>query len=209
MSNLVTACLPMWTQFHLQYFGSKVVHHDILINNKMDFFEFIHRCVQWRLMLRLEPLLPLQLVEVAAGPPAEPPPSSWSPLWTHRFEWEKTCVLFFIPADFIERIQSCLIYDSGLPGEEVKRLKKRVEAVEAITGAASSRTSRLSGINIADPLDSKYTDMSYSGSTLTHSDNGIGVGTARGSGGDFQRTVQQLVRSELRSDAFRGQKIIQ
>lgn len=91
----------------------------------------------------------------------------------------------------------------------MKRLKKRVEAVEAITGAASSRTSRLSGINIADPLDSKYTDMSYSGSTLTHSDNGIGVGTARGSGGDFQRTVQQLVRSELRSDAFRGQKIIQ
>lgn len=102
----------------------------------------------------------------------------------------------------------------------MKRLKKRVDALEAITGTASARSSRLSsssGINIIDPLDSTYIDRSSSGSTLTRSDNGIslgaagpGAGAGGGSGQDsaaLQRAVQQLVRAELRSDAVRGTEI--
>ncbi|KAF0037843.1 hypothetical protein F2P81_010717 [Scophthalmus maximus] len=101
--------------------------------------------------------------------------------------------------------------------EEVKRLKNRVDALEAITGTASARSSRLSAssgaTNIVDPLDSLYFDRSSSGSTLTRSDNTINLGAA-GPGGDagsgprqdgaaLQRTVQNLVRAELRSDAVR------
>ncbi|XP_023287174.1 collagen alpha-1(XVII) chain-like isoform X2 [Seriola lalandi dorsalis] len=101
-------------------------------------------------------------------------------------------------------------------GEELKHLKKRVEALEAIAGTASARSSRLSGssgINIIDPLDSAYIDRSSSGSTLTRSDNNINLGAA-GPGGvagsgpgldsvALQRTIQQLIRAELRSDAVR------
>ncbi|KAM7418398.1 hypothetical protein PAMA_015835 [Pampus argenteus] len=99
-------------------------------------------------------------------------------------------------------------------GEEVKRLKNRVDALEAITSSASASSSRLSassGINIIDPLDSTNTDRSSSG--FIRSDNGIILGAAGpggGAGGDsgqdsaaLQRAVQHLVRAELRSDAVR------
>lgn len=102
----------------------------------------------------------------------------------------------------------------------MKRLKNRVDALEAITGTASARSSRLSassGINIIDPLDSSYIDRSSSGSTLTRSDNGINLGAAGPGGGAgsgpgqdsaaLQRAIQQLVRAELRSDAVRGTEI--
>ena len=72
-----------------------------------------------------------------------------------------------------------------------------------------------SGDNIIDPLDSSYIDRSSSGSTLTRSDNTINLGAAGTGGGTgsaqgqdsvaLQRTVQQLVRAELRSDALRGE----
>lgn len=99
----------------------------------------------------------------------------------------------------------------------MKRLKARVDALEAISGTASARSSRLSassGINIIDPLDSSHIDRSSSGSTLTRSDNGINLGAAGPGGGAgsgpgqdsaaLQRAVQHLVRAELRSDAVRG-----
>lgn len=102
-------------------------------------------------------------------------------------------------------------------GEEVRHLKNRVDALEAITSTNSVRSSRLSasqGINIIDPLDSAYIDRSSSGSTLTRSDNTINMGAAGPGGGTgsgpvpdsaaLQRTVQQLIRAELRSDAVRG-----
>lgn len=102
----------------------------------------------------------------------------------------------------------------------MKRLQNRVDALEAMTGMASVRSSRLSaasGINIIDPLDSTYIERSSAGSTLTRSDNGINLGAAgpavgagSGPGQDsaaLQRTVQHLVRTELRSDALRGTEI--
>lgn len=105
----------------------------------------------------------------------------------------------------------------GLTGEEVKRLKNRVDALESITGTTSARSSRLSassGINIIDPLDPSYVDRGSAGPTITRSDNGINLGAPRSGGGSWngpgqdgtglQRTVQQLVRAELRSDAVRG-----
>uniref|UniRef100_A0A672ZUD4 Uncharacterized protein n=1 Tax=Sphaeramia orbicularis TaxID=375764 RepID=A0A672ZUD4_9TELE len=103
-------------------------------------------------------------------------------------------------------------------GVEIKRLRSRVEALEAAAGVSSAHSSRLSassGINIIDPLDSAYIEKSSSGNTLTRSDNGInlgasgpgpGTGTGSGPGQDdaaLQRAVQQLVRAELRSDALR------
>lgn len=107
--------------------------------------------------------------------------------------------------------------DPCLTGEEVKRLKNRVDALESITGTTSARSSRLSassGINIIDPLDPSYVDRGSAGPTITRSDNGINLGSARSGGGSWngpgqdgsglQRTVQQLVRAELRSDAVRG-----
>lgn len=101
------------------------------------------------------------------------------------------------------------------PGEEVRRLKNRVDALEAITGTASaSRLSSSNGINIIDPLDSTYVERTSSGSTLGRSDNSINLGatgpggvTGTGAGQDnavLQRTVQQLVRAELHSSAVRG-----
>lgn len=102
-------------------------------------------------------------------------------------------------------------------GEEVRRLKDRVEALEALTKTTSARTSRLmasSGINIIDPLDSEFTEPSSSGTTITRSDNTINLGTAGPGGGagsgpgqdsaTLQRTVQQLVRAELQSGSVRG-----
>ncbi len=99
----------------------------------------------------------------------------------------------------------------------MKRLRNRVDALEAITGTASARSSRLSassGINIIDPLDSSYVDRSSSGSTLLRSDNGINLGAAGPGGGTgsglgqdsvaLQRAVQQLVRTELHSSAVKG-----
>lgn len=97
-----------------------------------------------------------------------------------------------------------------ITGEEVRHLKNRVKALEDITALVkSSRLSASPSINIIDPLD-----RSSSGSTLTRSDNTINLGAAgpvrdTGSGpavdsAALQRTVQQLVRAELRSDAVRG-----
>lgn len=104
----------------------------------------------------------------------------------------------------------------------MKRLKNRVDALEAITSTTSARSSRLSasstGVNIIDPLDSAYIDRSSAGSALTPSDNGIYLGAAGPGGGAgtepgqdsaaLQRAVQQLVRAELRSSALRGMNIL-
>lgn len=99
----------------------------------------------------------------------------------------------------------------------MKGVKNRIDALEAIVGTASARSSRLSassGMNIVDPLDSVYIERSSSGSTLTRSDNTINLGAAAPGGGAInapgldstalQRLVQQLVRAELHSDALRG-----
>lgn len=104
-----------------------------------------------------------------------------------------------------------------ITGEEVRHLKNRVDTLEAKTGTTSARSSHRSassGINIIDPLDSAYVERSSSRSTLTRSDNTINTGAAgaeggTGSGGaldsaSLERTIQQLVRAELRSDGVRG-----
>ncbi|XP_034044594.1 collagen alpha-1(XVII) chain-like [Thalassophryne amazonica] len=100
--------------------------------------------------------------------------------------------------------------------EDVKRLRNRVEALESLTGTAAVRTSRhsaSSGINIINPLNTKYTDKMTSGSTLSHSNNAIvlessgpGMGAGSQSGLDtsaLQRTIQQLVKAELHSNTLR------
>lgn len=101
-------------------------------------------------------------------------------------------------------------------GAEVKRLKKRVDALETFTGTTSARSSRLSsspGLNIVDPLESSYIDRSSAGKTLARSDNGINLGSAGQGGGwnqprqdnaALQRAVRQLLMAELHSDAVKG-----
>lgn len=111
------------------------------------------------------------------------------------------------------------IHSPFLTGEKVKRLQSRVDALESVTGTTSARTSRLSAssdINVIETPDSSYIERSSAGSTLTRSDNGInlGVGNPRGGswsgsgpdGAALQRAVQQLVRTELHSDAVRGKQ---
>lgn len=106
---------------------------------------------------------------------------------------------------------------SSPSGAEVKRLKKRVSALESITGATSARTSRLSsspGLSI-DPLESSYIDRSSARNTLARTDNGINLGSAGQGGGTpwdqprqdnaaLQKLVRQLLITELRSDAVKG-----
>lgn len=112
------------------------------------------------------------------------------------------------------------------PGAEVKRLKKRVSALETITGTTSARSSRLSsspGLNIKDSLESSYIDRSSAGNTLARSDNGIYLGsTGQGGGGGvgggstwnqpdnaaLQRAIRQLVMAELHSDSVKGKTSI-
>jgi len=102
-------------------------------------------------------------------------------------------------------------------GEEVKKLKNRVQALEDITGTASARSmgpSSSIGVNIVDPLDSTYMKKS---STITRSDNTINLGAAEAGGGagsgpgqdsaTLQRAVQQLVRDELHSSNLRGKEM--
>lgn len=111
------------------------------------------------------------------------------------------------------------IHSLFLTGEEVKGLRSRVDALESLTGTTSARTSRLSAssdINVIDLPDSSYIERSSAGSTLTRSDNGINLGAGNPRGGSWsgsgpdgaalQRAVQQLVRTELRSDAVRGKQ---
>uniref|UniRef100_A0A8C5CZW2 Collagen alpha-1(XVII) chain-like n=2 Tax=Gouania willdenowi TaxID=441366 RepID=A0A8C5CZW2_GOUWI len=104
-------------------------------------------------------------------------------------------------------------------GEEVKRLKSRVDALESGTStAASARSSRLSsssssssspGINIIDPLNSDYVDRSSS--SITRSENRLHLGAGAKDGvnglgadaGALQRAVHQLVRAELQSGPVR------
>lgn len=111
-------------------------------------------------------------------------------------------------------MQTC----SPSAGAEVKRLKKRVDALETFTGTTSARSSRLSsspGLNIVDPLESMYIDRSSAGNTLARSDNGINLGSAGQGGGSpwnqprqdnaaLQRAVRQLLVAELHSDAVKG-----
>lgn len=106
----------------------------------------------------------------------------------------------------------------SLAGAEVKRLKKRVSALESITGTTSARSSRLSsspGLNILDPLESSYIDRSSAGNTLVRSENGINLGSAGQGGGSswnqprqdnaaLQRAIRQLLMAELHSDAVKG-----
>lgn len=114
----------------------------------------------------------------------------------------------------LKLMRTCL---SFLTGEEVKHLKKRIDALESITGTASARSSRLSAspnINVIDPSESSYIGRSSAGSTLTHSNNGINLGSVGPGGGSssrigqdsaaLQSAVQNLVMTELRSDAVRG-----
>lgn len=107
----------------------------------------------------------------------------------------------------------------SLAGEEVKRLRSRVDALESLSGTTSARTSRLSAsadINGIETPDSSYIERSSAGSTITRSDNGINLGAGNPRGGSWsgsgpdgaalQRAVQQLVRTELQSDAVRGKQ---
>lgn len=111
------------------------------------------------------------------------------------------------------------IHSLFLKGEEVKRLRGRVDALESLTGTTSARTSRLSAssdINVIETPDSSYIERASAGSTLTRSDNGINLGAGNPRGGSWsgsgpdgaalQRAVQQLVRTELHSDSMRGKQ---
>lgn len=104
-------------------------------------------------------------------------------------------------------------------GEQVKHLRSRVDALESLTGTTAARTSRLSAssdINVIETPDSSYIERSSAGSTLTRSENGINLGAGNPRGGSWsgsgpdgaalQRAVQQLVRTELHSDAVRGKQ---
>lgn len=90
-------------------------------------------------------------------------------------------------------------------GEEVRKLKARVDAIDGGEGAASARTSRLSSssvVNIVDPLESSYAER-ISG---VRADNTINLGSAPTAQDPvvLQRTIQQILRSELQSDTVRG-----
>lgn len=101
----------------------------------------------------------------------------------------------------------------------MRRLRNRIDALESLTGTTSARTSRLSAssdINVIDSPDPSYIERSSAGSTLTRSDNGINLGAGNPRGGSWsgsgpdgaalQRAVQQLVRTELHSEAVRGEQ---
>lgn len=90
-------------------------------------------------------------------------------------------------------------------GEEVRKLKARVDAIDGGGSAASARTSRLSSssvVNIVDPLESSYAER-ISG---VHADNTINLGSSPTAQDPvvLQRTIQQILRSELQSDTIRG-----
>lgn len=117
-------------------------------------------------------------------------------------------------------LSSLSSFHSCFAAEEVRHLKKRVDALEASGGSASASASRYSSssaINIIDPLESAYIEKSAAGTTLTRSSNGIngvavgpGEGVGTGLGQDsaaLYRTIQQLVRAELQSDGVKGAKL--
>lgn len=90
-------------------------------------------------------------------------------------------------------------------GEEVRKLKARVDAIDGGGSAASARTSRLSSssvVNIVDPLESSYAER-ISG---VRADNTINLGSSPTAQDPvvLQRTIQQILRSELQSDTIRG-----
>lgn len=90
-------------------------------------------------------------------------------------------------------------------GEEVRKLKARVDAIDGGGSVASARTSRLSSssaVNIVDPLESSYVER-ISG---VRADNTINLGSAPAAQDPevLQRTIQQILRSELQSDTVRG-----
>ncbi|KAF5905450.1 collagen alpha-1(XVII) chain isoform X1, partial [Clarias magur] len=89
--------------------------------------------------------------------------------------------------------------------EELKNLKARVERLEGggstITSAHTNRLSVPSTLNILDPLDS----VKYERSGITRSENTIQLGSdpMQSDPVMLQRTVRQLVQSELQSDSIR------
>lgn len=90
-------------------------------------------------------------------------------------------------------------------GEEVRKLKARVDSLDGGGSVASARTSRLSSssaVNIVDPLESSYVER-ISG---VRADNTINLGSAPVAQDPevLQRTIQQILRSELQSDTVRG-----
>ena len=87
---------------------------------------------------------------------------------------------------------------SYFTGEEVKRLKNRVDALEAITGNAPAQSSRVSDpnvINMINPLDP---------ANVRPGGGGDSTSTQRQDSTELQITVQQLIRAELQKDAVRG-----
>lgn len=105
---------------------------------------------------------------------------------------------------------------SCLTGEEVRRLKGRVDVLEAITRSASVSHLTSSGNKISERVESTYIEKNAA-STLIDSDNGLnldGAGKGGGTGNSLvqdratlERLIQQLVRDELRSGSVRGVKM--
>lgn len=81
-------------------------------------------------------------------------------------------------------------------GEEVRKLKARMDAYDG-----SSQTSR-STINIVDPIDSSFGKRVSS----VPSDNTVNLGPvpAPQDPEALQKTIQQILRSELQSDTVKG-----
>ncbi|TRY65931.1 hypothetical protein DNTS_012338 [Danionella cerebrum] len=87
-------------------------------------------------------------------------------------------------------------------GEEVKKLKARMDAIDGGASASSARTSRLSAsssVNIVDPLEASFAES-------VRSDNTINLGSASPPQDPLvlQRTIQQVLRSELQSESIRA-----
>lgn len=84
--------------------------------------------------------------------------------------------------------------------EEVKKLKARVDALDGGGGGATAR--RFSAVNIVDPLESSNAEKISS----VRADNTINLGSAPAAQDPvvLQKTIQQILRSELQSDTIRG-----
>lgn len=80
-----------------------------------------------------------------------------------------------------------------------------MDAIDGGERAVSAQTSRLSAssaVNIIDPLESSYAERIPG----VRADNTINLGSASAAQDPvvLQRTIQQILRSELQSDTVRG-----
>lgn len=117
--------------------------------------------------------------------------------WVHYIS-RPTDLACACTVSFIMNVPLCV-------GEEVRKLKARVDAIDGGGSVASARTSRLSSssaVNIVDPMESSYVER-ISG---VRADNTINLGSAPGAQDPevLHRTIQQILRSELQSDTVRG-----